>query len=122
MVKLLLASLFLVLSIGVWGQENKIAHTRGKTDIIQSKETGIYSFILPDSITSANVEINKKYYTNYFKVEFSELTNEAIIEMVKNDEKSRHVICRFLMASGIEKVSQEGKEMSVEEFFQAYIK
>jgi hypothetical protein len=26
------------------------------------------------------------------------------------------------MASGIEKVSQEGKEMSVEEFFQAYIK
>ena len=122
MVKLLLAALFLVLSIGAWGQENKIAYTKGKTDIIQSKETGIYSFILPDSITSSNVEINKKYYTNYFKVEFNELTNEAIIEMVKNDEKSRHVICRFLMASGIEKVSQEGKEMSVEEFFQAYIK
>ena len=41
---------------------------------------------------------------------------------MKNDEKSRHVICRFLLASGIKKVSQEGKEMSVEEFFQTYIK
>ena len=123
MVKLLLlASLFLVLSIGVWGQENKIAHTKGKTDIIQSKETGIYSFILPDSITSADVEINNKYYNQYFKVEFNELTNEAIIKMTKNDEKSKHLICRFLFASGVEKIIHEGKKMPVEEFFQTYIK
>ena len=123
MIKLLSAALFLVLSITALGQdENKIAHTKGRTDIIQSKETGIYSFILPDSITSSDVERNNEYYTNYFKVEFNELTNEAIIKLMKNDEKSRHVICRFLLASGIEKVSQEGKEMSVEEFFQTYIK
>ena len=108
MIKLLSAALFLVLSITALGQdENKIAHTKGRTDIIQSKETGIYSFILPDSITSSDVERNNEYYTNYFKVEFNELTNEAIIKLMKNDEKSRHVICRFLLASSLMVVSSE---------------
>jgi hypothetical protein len=111
MIKLLSAVLFLVLSITALGQdENKIAHTKGKTEIIQSKETGIYSFILPDSITSSDVERNNKYYTNYFKVEFNELTNEAIIKLMKNDEKSKHLICHFLFASGVEKVIHEGKK------------
>jgi hypothetical protein len=123
MIKLLSAVLFLVLSITALGQdENKIAHTKGRTDILKSKETGIYSFILPDSITSSDVERNNKYYNNYFKVEFNELTNESIIKLMKNDEKSKHLICRFLFASGVEKVIHEGKKMSVEEFFQNYIK
>lgn len=117
------AVLFLGVSITAIGQEKqKTATVKSKTEIVAAKEKGNYSFTLPKGTTAASVEQNAKYYTIYFKVNFNESTEEANIMMVTNDEKSRHVICRFLIASGVEKVSMEGKDYSVEEFYQNFIK
>jgi hypothetical protein len=117
------AVLFLGISITAIGQEKqKIATVKSKTEIVAAKEKGNYSFTLPKGTTATSVEQNAKYYTIYFKVNFNESTEEANIVMITNDEKSRHVICRFLNASGIEKVSMEGKDYTVEEFYQNFIK
>lgn len=119
----LTAVLFLGLSITAIGQEkSKTALTKGKTEILKGKESGNFSFILPKGTTTANVEQNAKSYLMYFKVNFNESTGEANITMVTNDEKSRHVICRFLISSSIEKINVDGKDMMIEEFFTSYLK
>jgi DNA/RNA endonuclease G (NUC1) len=92
----LTAVLFLGLSITAFGQEKtKTALTKGKAEILKGKESGNFSFTLPSGTATSTVEQNAKAYTMYFKVNFNESTHEAAITMVNNDEKSRHVICRF---------------------------
>jgi hypothetical protein len=119
----LTAVLFLGLSITAFGQEKtKTALTKGKAEILKGKESGSFSFTLPSGTATSTVEQNAKAYTMYFKVNFNESTHEAAITMVHNDEKSRHVICRFLMSSGMEKVNIDGKDLTVEEFFINYLK
>lgn len=119
----LTAVLFLGVSITAISQVGtKTALTKGKTEILKGKESGSYSFTLPSGTTNAAVEQNAKAYAMYFKVNFNESTHEANITMITNDEKSRHVICRFLISSGIEKVNVDGKDLQIEEFFTNYLK
>ncbi len=111
------------LSITAIGQEkSKTALSKGAIEISKSKENGNYSFTLPKGISAATIEQNAKSYTMYFKVNYNEGTQEAHITMVTNDEKSRHVICRFMISSGIEKINVDGKEIMLEDFFTTYLK
>ena len=119
----LTAVLFLGLSITAFGQEKtKTALTKGKAEILKGKESGSFSFTLPSGTESSKIEQNAKAYKMYFKVNFNESTREAAITMVTNDEKSRHIICRFLISSGMEKVNIDGKDLTVEDFFVNYLK
>ncbi len=119
----LTAVLFLGLSMTAFGQEKtKTALTKGKAEILKGKESGTFSFTLPSGTESSKIEQNAKAYKMYFKVNFNESTREAAITMVTNDEKSRHIICRFLISSGMEKVNIDGKDLTVEDFFVNYLK
>lgn len=115
--------LFITLSTFVVGQNNlKTAFTKGKNELVKGKESGNYVFVLPEETTSESVEQNAEYYTLYFTVNFNENTREATINMKTNDEKSRHIICRFLVSSEVEFVNVNGKNHTVEEFYQVYLK
>jgi len=117
------AALFLGLSISAFGQESlKLAMSKSASELATSKLNGNYSFILPKGTTAADVETSAKYYTLYFKVNYNESTQESSIVMVTNDEKSRHVICRFMSASKVDKINVDGKEFTLEDFFVAYLK
>ncbi len=119
----LTAVLFLVLSITAIGQENSgIAVSKGTVELAKSKTSGVYHFTLPKGTTSASVEEKAKYYLLYFKVTFVEATSEATITMVTNDEKSRHVICRFLTSSNANHVTVDGKEITLDELYTTYLK
>ena len=119
----LTAVLFLGLSITAIGQEKtKTAISKGATEVAKGKVDGNYFFTLPKGVSAATVEQNAKSYVMYFTVNYNEATQEAHITMVTNDEKSRHVICRFLISSGAEKISIDGKDMMLEEFFTTYLK
>lgn len=114
---------FITLSSLSFAQESiKFATAQSKADLAISKESGIYVFVLPKGITQEEVIKNSKYYLHYFTVEFSEKTNEAKIVMVSNDEKSRHVIIRFLTACGAQNIIVDGRTMPNEEFFVTFIK
>ena len=53
---------------------------------------------------------------------YSVKTNEAKITMLSNDEKTRHVVVRFLTACGIQNVIIDGRTISTEEFYINFMK
>ena len=123
MKKMFFILLFSVVSSVVFSQQgSKETLTHGKIELAKSKESGIFNFVLPQGNTKESVIENSKYYTMYFTVEYLSEKNEAIVKMINNDEKSRHVIFRFLVASGTEKVKVDDKIFEVEQFFKEYLK
>jgi len=119
----LIAVLFIGLSITAHSQNSSnIAFVKSKSEILKSKENGSYIFTLPKGTTKEKVEQSAKYYTIYFNVIFDETTLEAKINMITNDEKVRHVICRFLVSTDVEIINLEGQEFVVEEFYRQYMK
>lgn len=98
------------------------AISRPKSELVQSKADGKYTFTLPYGTSNETVQQNAKYYSQYFTVDYVAGSNTANITMLTNDEKSRHIICRFLFASGVEKIDLEGTSIPVEEYFTTYMK
>lgn len=106
-----------------FGQEkSKIAVSKPTSELAQAKSLGKYTFTLPSGTSSESVQQNAKYYAQYFTVDYTVGTNTANITMLTNDEKSRHIICRFLFASGVEKIEVDGKTLLVEDFYTTYMK
>lgn len=87
-----------------------------------SKVNGIYVFQMPSSVTAEQIKKSASYYSQYFKVDFDAKSHDAKITMVKNDDVSKHVIVRFLVANGIKEINMTGKNYDVESFFRDYIK
>ena len=108
--------------VGFSQQGKKEAISLSKEELVHAKTIGMYTFTLPEGNTPEKVSENARYYTMYFKVQYNADTRDASINMVSNDEKSRHIICRFLVASGVEKVLVNDKESNVEDIFQTYLK
>lgn len=105
-----------------FAQENATAFAQKATELLSSKESGKYLFVMPADLTEEQVSKSAKYYTHYFTVEFNESSKEANISMVINDDKSRHVIVRFLIACGVQNVTVDGKMYTNEDFFNTYMK
>jgi hypothetical protein len=123
-IKLYIVTLsFLGIYINSFSQESaKTAIASNLTEINTSKENGIYKFILPKGTTISAVEQSAKYYTIYFTVSFDEPKEEVTIKLINNDEKSRHVIVRFLVSTEVNSVSMGGKTFSTEDFYRNYMK
>ena len=105
-----------------YAQEINSATAQSKTELISSKETGNYSFILGNKLSAEEVAKNAQYYVHYFTVNYSDKTNEAKVTMIANDEKTRHIVVRFLTACGIQNVIVDGKTISAEEFYINFMK
>ncbi|MEY3237251.1 MAG: hypothetical protein RI883_1352 [Bacteroidota bacterium] len=105
-----------------YAQENNSATAQSKTELVSSKETGNYSFILGNKLSVEEVAKNAQYYVHYFTVNYSDKTNEAKVTMIANDEKTRHVVVRFLTACGIQNVIVDGRTISTEEFYINFMK
>ena len=117
-------SLFLLTSFTCISQveTKKTVLTRGKSELANGKKEGNFSFILPENISELEVYQNSSYYKLYFSVSFDITSNEAIIKMQTNDEKSRHIISRFLTSFGIEFVETDGDLYRVEKFYENFLK
>ena len=107
-------------TIGFAQEANEIGITEGKEKLTLSKESGAYSFTLSGK-TADEIEANSQYYLNYFSVEFVESTQLVKIEMKENDARSRSVITRFLIASGVRHMNIEGKIIPVNDFMMNYL-
>ncbi len=105
-----------------YAQETNSATAQSKTELISSKVSGNYSFIIGNKLSAEQVSKNAQYYVHYFTVTYSEKTNEALVKMVTNDEKNRHIVVRFLTACGIQNILVEGRTLAPEEFFNNYMK
>jgi len=76
-----------------------------------------FVFVFPDYVSEEEITSSAVFYANYFSVDYNAATKEVLVAMLKNDDKSRHIIVRFLTACGIDKVKVSGVNYSLEEFF-----
>lgn len=98
------------------------AKSSSKVVLAEGKTTGNYIIILPEGANAEQVKKNASYYQSSFTVDYLEKTREVRIKMIQNDDRNRHVIVRFLSACGVQYVAVDGKNLSTEEFFTAYLK
>lgn len=97
-----------------FGQQAKAATS---VEVAKSKTTGVYTFTLPATLVEDDVNNTAKIYTHYFTVVYTPTTNNAVITMVENDDRSRHVIARFFVALGVKEIMLDGKAYTPEEFY-----
>ncbi|MEN9998144.1 MAG: hypothetical protein RI922_1134 [Bacteroidota bacterium] len=98
------------------------ATAQSKTQLSAAKESGVYTFVMPSTLTAEEVTKNSKYYVHYFTTEFNETSKVVKLKMVANDELGRRVITRFLASCGVQNVVVDGNSMITEDFFNTYLK
>jgi hypothetical protein len=101
-------------------EATEIVMTEGAVELEYSKKDGAYTFILNGK---AEADINKSanYYTNYFTLKFDESSQLVNLVMVDNTERSRAVIVRFLVSSGVRHANVDGKVISINDFMMNYL-
>jgi hypothetical protein len=115
--------MFIGLSASAIAQEEAgTAVASSKKELMTGKESGKYTFILPETVSAEQVAQTSKYYTHYFTVNYTADERKAILKMVNNDEQSRHVVIRFLIANNIQHVNVEGVLVPTQELFEKYMK
>ena len=103
-------------------EKSEIANSEGKTELLKSKESGEYVFVLPAGLTKDQVAKNASYYTSMFSVAYDENSYEAKVTILDNAPKSRFVIARFLSACGIRFVKVNDDFVDITEFINQYLK
>jgi hypothetical protein len=102
-------------------QATGIAKAQSKKELAASKLSGSYVFTLPSGISEDDVTKNASYYVHYFTVSYSQKSAQVKIDMIENDDKSRHIIIRFLTSIGMKAVTVEQKNLELNEFFTSYL-
>ena len=124
LMKTLFLTILLVVGLGTSAnaqEKSTVAVGPSTTEINNGKQTGKFTFIMPQGTTAEDVAHTTKYYTNYFTVDYKESSREAKITMVNNDQKSRAVIARFLISNGVQEVNIGGTLVPVGELFEKYL-
>lgn len=83
--------------------------------------TGVFEILMPSSVTEQDVEKSKGYYTDYFTVNYNGETRIANIEMIDNTAKARRVITRLLLSIGVKEVNVDGKEYTLNDFYNTFL-
>ena len=123
--KNIIYTLFVLIGFAMMGfaqEQSEIANSAGKTELLNSKESGEYVFVLPARLTKDQVAKNASYYTNMFSVVYDENSYEAKLTIMDNAPKSRFVIARFLSACGIRFVKVNEDFVGITEFINQYLK
>ncbi|MBP6089900.1 MAG: hypothetical protein KA521_01490 [Crocinitomicaceae bacterium] len=104
-----------------YSQEMKSVVTQSKSELAAAKNSGIFVFKLPVSVSSEDVAKNASYYVNYFKVDYNKVKSEAKVTMVTNDATSRRIIMRFISSCGINSYIVDGVSLKIDEFYTTYL-
>jgi hypothetical protein len=84
-------------------------------------EKGEFSIEMPESTNAAEINKSAEYYVDYFTVNYDDNSKIAKISMVDNTPSSRRVINRLLLSNGVRTINFNGKEFSINEFYDAYL-
>lgn len=87
-----------------------------------AKNSGIYEFKVPESITTEKVDAVKGYYKDYYTVSFDEATDVLKLSLLKNEEMNINVINRILTALDLRTIQVDGVEMTFLDMKDKYLK
>lgn len=102
--------------------QTNVAQSRGVEALRVSKTNGIYEFVLPESVSEDDVQKNSKYYELYFTPVFNSNSHVVKIELKDDSDKARYTVARFLSACGVQEVLVDGKNYTISQFIETYLK
>lgn len=108
--------------VGFSQEKSNTAQTEGKVELIKSKDSREYTYVLPSTVTKERVEKSSGYYTSYFTVKFDDSTKEAVINMVSENKKGEMIMGRFLGSCGVQFLVIDDEEISLSDFMNTYLK
>ena len=118
----LFSILFIFLTVTSFSQVNTvIGKSQAISELIQSKNSGIYTFYFPASITKDKIETAANYYPTYFSYSINEEENSIKITLLENTTNNRRIIMRFLTSARIQKIKVGESELLIQEFYQNYL-
>ena len=115
--------LLIAFSFAGFSQEkSNTAQTEGKVELIKSKDSKEYTYILPSTVTKERVEKVSGYYTSYFTVKYNDATKEAVINMTGENKRGEMVMGRFLSSCGVQFVMIDEEQITLSDFMNTYLK
>lgn len=105
----------------MYAQDN-LAKSHGAEALRTSKTNGVYEFTLPSGVTADDVAKNSKYYELYMTPTFDANSHEVKIELKENADKNRYIIARFLTVCGVQEIAVDGKNYTMSQFIDTYLK
>lgn len=119
--KIVLSTLLVLLTMTFsFGQD--VAVVKSSADLLSIKESGKGKITLPQNLTAEQVKNAAQYYPKHFTVDFDNSTKVATINMVTNDEMSRHIIVRFLAGCNIQTINVAGEDVNRDFLFERFLK
>ena len=118
----LFSVLFLVITSTYFSQGISIVgKAQTVTELVQSKNNGIYTFYFPETITKDKIETAANYYPTYFSYSINEEENSIKITLMENSANNRRIIMRFLMSARLQKIKVGDSELLIQEFYDNHL-
>jgi hypothetical protein len=118
----LFSVLFLVITSTYFSQGISIVgKAQTVTELVQSKNNGIYTFYFPETITKDKIETAANYYPTYFSYSINEEENSIKITLLENSANNRRIIMRFLMSARLQKIKVGDSELLIQEFYDNHL-
>jgi hypothetical protein len=118
----LFSILFLVITSTYFSQGISIVgKAQTVTELVQSKNNGIYTFYFPETITKDKIETAANYYPTYFSYSINEEENSIKITLLENSANNRRIIMRFLMSARLQKIKVGDSELLIQEFYDNHL-
>ncbi len=118
----LLSVLFLVITSTYFSQGISIVgKAQTVTELVQSKNNGIYTFYFPETITKDKIETAANYYPTYFSYSINEEENSIKITLLENSANNRRIIMRFLMSARLQKIKVGDSELLIQDFYDNHL-
>ena len=122
MKSILFSVLFLVITSTCFSQGISIVgKAQTVTELVQSKNNGIYTFYFPETITKDKIETAANYYPTYFSYSINEEENSIKITLLENSANNRRIIMRFLMSARLQKIKVGDSELLIQEFYDNHL-
>ena len=118
----LFSVLFLVITSTYFSQGISIVgKAQTVTELVQSKNNGIYTFYFPETITKDKIETAANYYPTYFSYSINEEENSIKITLLENSSNNRRIIMRFLMSARLQKIKVGDSELLIQDFYDNHL-
>lgn len=114
--------LFFVISLASFFSFAQKTATISKEALSVGKKSSQYTFVLPNEITSKQVEAVSAYYTDYFTTVFIPTTHMLRLSMLSKDTINLQVINRIMLSLDIQDFKVGAEKLSFTELFDQYLK
>lgn len=122
MKSILFSILFLSFTAVHFGQQTSIVgKSQTAAELIQSKNSGVYTFYFPETISKDKIETAANYYPSYFSYSINQEENSIKITLLENNSNNRKIIMRFLMSARLQKIKVDENELLIQDFYENHL-